>query len=83
MPETVTREAIQARVFEALEEFGAEAADIELEATFEALDVDSLDLVELGQIVQEEYGVEIKGEDMPALKTVGNAVDLIAERAGA
>ncbi len=83
MPETVTREAIQARVFEALEEFGAEADEIKLEATFEALDVDSLDLVELGQIVQEEYGVEIKGEDMPSLKTVGNAVDLIADRAGA
>ena len=81
--ETVTREAVQKRVFAALEEFGAEADEIKLEATFEELDVDSLDLVELGQIVHEEYGVEIKGEDMPKLKTVGDAVDLIAERAGA
>jgi acyl carrier protein len=83
MPETVTRDAIQTRVFSALEEFGADPAEIKLEATFEELDVDSLDLVELGQIVQEEYGVEIKGEDMPKMKTVGDAVDLIAERAGA
>jgi acyl carrier protein len=83
MPDTVTREAIQTRVFDALEEFGADADEITLEATFEALDIDSLDLVELGQIVQEEYGVEIKGEDMPNMKTVGSAVDLIAERAGA
>ena len=82
-PTTITRDAIQTRVFAALEEFGAEPADLELEATFEALDVDSLDLVELGQIVQEEYGVEIKGEDLPKLKTVGDAVDLIATRAGA
>jgi acyl carrier protein len=82
-PDTVSREAIQSRVFAALEEFGADADEITLEATFEALDVDSLDLVELGQIVQEEYGVEIKGEDMPKLKTVGDAVDLIADRAGA
>jgi acyl carrier protein len=81
--ETVTREAVQTRVFAALEEFGADADEIKLEATFEDLDVDSLDLVELGQIVQEEYGVEIKGEDMPKLKTVGDAVDLIATRAGA
>jgi acyl carrier protein len=81
--ETVTREAVQTRVFAALEEFGADADEIKLEATFEELDVDSLDLVELGQIVQEEYGVEIKGEDMPKLKTVGDAVDLIATRAGA
>jgi acyl carrier protein len=82
-PSTVTREAVQTRVFAALEEFGAEPDEITLEATFEALDVDSLDLVELGQIVQDEYGVEIKGEDMPKLKTVGDAVDLIAGRAGA
>lgn len=82
-PQTITREAVQTRVFAALEEFGAEADEITLEATFEELDVDSLDLVELGQIVQEEYGVEIKGEDMPKLKTVGDAVDLIAERAEA
>ncbi len=82
-PTTITRDAIQARVFEALEEFGAEPSDLALDATFEALDVDSLDLVELGQIVQEEYSVEIKGEDMPKLKTVGDAVNLVAERVGA
>jgi acyl carrier protein len=81
--ETVTRDAVQTRVFAALEEFGADPEQITLEATFEDLDVDSLDLVELGQIVQEDYGVEIKGEDMPKLKTVGDAVDLIATRAGA
>ena len=82
-PTTITRDAIQTRVFEALEEFGAEPSDLALDATFESLDVDSLDLVELGQIVQEEYGVEIKGEDMPKLKTVGDAVNLVAERVGA
>ena len=83
MSSTITTEAIQARVFEALEEFGAEPSDLALDATFEALDVDSLDIVELGQIVHEEYGVELKGEDMPKLKTVGDAVTLIVERAGA
>jgi acyl carrier protein len=82
-PTTVTRDVVQTRVFEALEEFGAEPDAITLEATFEELDVDSLDLVELGQIVQEDYGVEIKGEDMPKLKTVGDAVDLITDRAAA
>ena len=83
MTTAVTKDAIQARVYEALEEFGAEPSELAPDATFESLDVDSLDLVELGQIVQEEYGVEIKGEDMPKLKTVGDAVELIAERAGA
>jgi acyl carrier protein len=82
-PTTITKDAIQARVYEALEEFGAEPADLSLTATFESLDVDSLDLVELGQIVHEEYAVEIKGDDMPKLKTVGDVVTLIADRAGA
>ena len=51
------------------------------DATFEELDIDSLDLVELAQIVEDEYGVVLKGEDMKELKTVGDAVDLITERA--
>ena len=50
-------------------------------ATFEELDIDSLDLVELAQIVEDEYGVVLKGEDMKELKTVGDAVDLIVARA--
>ena len=43
--------------FKALEEFGAEPDQIGPDAEFEALDVDSLDLVELAQIVEDEYGV--------------------------
>ena len=80
---TITTESIQARVFAALEEFGAEPEAIALDAPFTTLDVDSLDMVELAQIVKEEYGVEISGEDMPKLKTVGDAVTMVAERAGA
>jgi len=80
MSSTATKEDIQARVYTALEEFGAEPDQLALDATFESLDVDSLDLVELGQIVQDEYGVELKGEDMPKLKTVGDVVDMIASR---
>ncbi len=83
MATTITPEAVERTVFVALPLFCVEESAMTGDATFEALDVDSLDLVELGQIVQEEYGVEIKGEDMPKLKTVGDAVDLIAERAGA
>jgi acyl carrier protein len=77
---TVSKDDIQTRVYAALEDFGADPDQLAPDATFEALDVDSLDLVELGQIVQDEYGVELKGEDMPKLKTVGDAVDMIAAR---
>ena len=77
---TITTEAIQARVFAALEEFGAEPDTIALDAEFTTMDVDSLDMVELAQIVKEEYGVEISGEDMPKLKTVRDAIELVASR---
>ena len=78
---TRSKEQIEGRVREALIEFGAEPDKISRDAEFESLDVDSLDLVEMAQIVEDDYGVEIKGEDMEGLKTVGQAVDLIAERA--
>jgi len=78
---TVDKEQVQERVVEALASFGPDADQITLAATFEELDIDSLDLVELAQIVEDEYGVVLKGEDMKELKTVGDAVDLIAARA--
>jgi len=80
MPTTVTKDQIEERVREALIEFGAEPDKINRDAEFEALDVDSLDLVELAQISEDEWGVQIKGEDMAGIKTVGQAIDLVAGR---
>jgi acyl carrier protein len=77
----ITSEQVQERVVEALASFGPDASQITREATFEELDIDSLDLVELAQIVEDEYGVVLKGEDMKELKTVGDAIDLITARA--
>ena len=81
MMSTVTNQQVEARVIEALASFGPDVSQITREATFEELDIDSLDLVELAQIVEDEYGVVLKGEDMKELKTVGDAIDLIASRA--
>ena len=81
MAATVTKEQIQERVTEALVELGAERDEIKPEAEFEALELDSLDLVELAQIVEEEWGVEITAKDMENLKTVGQALDLVEQRA--
>jgi acyl carrier protein len=80
MSTTATRQEIEQRVFKALEEFGAEPDQINPDAEFEAMDVDSLDLVELAQIVEEEYGVQLKGEDMEGVKNVSQAVDLVTSK---
>ena len=79
---TITPEAVEATVREALAQFGPEPDEIKLESTFEELDVDSLDLAELSQIIEDEYGVKLKGEDVGKIKTVGDAVDLVVNRAG-
>jgi acyl carrier protein len=82
MPATVTPEAVEATVVETLASFGPDAEDINREATLEALDIDSLDLVELAQVIEEEYGVVLKGDDVKDIKTVGQAIDLVVARAG-
>jgi acyl carrier protein len=81
MPTTTTDTAtIQKVVFDSLETFGAEPTEISLDASFEALDIDSLDIAELAQIVDEKFGVEIKSSDAEQIKTVGDVVDLVAAR---
>ena len=78
---TITMEQVEARVIDALASFGPDKSQISRSSTFEELDIDSLDLVELAQVVEDDYGVVLKGEDMKELKTVGDAIDLIVSRA--
>ena len=51
----ITPQDIEATVIENLVAFGADADDVTRDATLEAIDVDSLDLVELTQVVEETY----------------------------
>ena len=80
MATAVTPEAVEKTVREALTQFGPEPEQITREATFEELDVDSLDLAELSQIIEDEYGVQLKGDDVGKIKTVGDAIDLVVSR---
>jgi acyl carrier protein len=78
--QTVTPEAVETKVAETLAGFGPDPASIVRDATFEQLDIDSLDLVELAQVIEEEFGVELKGDDVKDIKTVGEAIDLVVAR---
>ena len=80
--DTITPQAVDRTVTEALPQFGVDPSEITRQATFEELDVDSLDLTELSQIVEEKYGVVLTGDDVKDIKTVGDAIDLIVRRAG-
>ena len=79
MPATATE--IEATVFQSLETFGADPSQINRDAKFEDLDVDSHDLAELAQIIDDKYGVTLESDDMKNIKTVGDVLDLIAARA--
>ncbi|MEA2244545.1 MAG: acyl carrier protein [Solirubrobacteraceae bacterium] len=81
MSTTTDTTKIEKTVYDALETFGADPTAIKREATFAEIDVDSLDLAELSQIVEDEYGVTFKSSDVEQLQTVGDAIDFIAARA--
>jgi acyl carrier protein len=78
----VSTENVEKTIYDGLVELGTERDDLSREATLESLDVDSLDLVELAQIVEDEYGVELKGDDVKDVKTVGEIIDLVVAKAG-
>ena len=80
MPTPATPENVEKTVYEALPQFGVDETQITREATFEDLDVDSLDLAELSQIIEDEHGVQLKGDDVGRIKTVGDAIDLVVSR---
>ena len=78
---TATQESVETTIVDAITKLGPDADQVTRDATFEALDIDSLDLVEVAQVIEEEFGVVLKGEDMEQLKTVGDAIDLVVARA--
>jgi acyl carrier protein len=81
MTTTVTCEQVLETVTTALEGFGAEPELIGPAATFASLEVDSLDLVELAQVIDERFGVELKASDVKGIATVGDLVELVVARA--
>ena len=82
MTTVATKDDLMNRISDAIASFGPAREDVKPDATWEQLDVDSLDLVELAQIAEEDYGVELAADDVKKVNTVGEAVDLIWSRMG-
>lgn len=62
-------------------ELGLDAAKISNDAKFEEdLEVDSLGVVELLMALEDEFGVAIPDEEAENITTVGEAVDLVANK---
>jgi acyl carrier protein len=70
--------AVYDRVKELLvDKFGVPAEEIRPDATFEQLDLDSLDLVEFALAAEEELGVRITDEEAEDLDTLEDTVKLL------
>ena len=78
------RAEIETRVKKVLaEQLAVDEAQVVPDARFaEDLNADSLDLVEAVLALEEEWSIEIPEEEMEPVKTVGQAVDLVATKLG-
>lgn len=60
--------------------FGVPADQLSEDATWDALGLDSLDLVELTLVIEEELDVKIEDSELEHLHTVGDAIDTVAAK---
>ena len=66
------------------EQLGVNESEVKNESSFvNDLGADSLDTVELIMALEEEFNVEIPDEDAEKMKTVGDAIKYIEEKANA
>lgn len=62
-----------------VEQLGVDEEEVTIETSFEDLNADSLDIVELVMALEEEFDIEIPDEDAEKIKTIGLAVEYIKE----
>lgn len=61
---------------------GIEAADVTEETTFEDLDADSLDRLQLVTAMEDEFDIEIDDEKLEAINSVSDAIEAIQSALG-
>jgi acyl carrier protein len=78
------RNEIETKVRKVLaEQLAVDEGQVTPEARFaEDLNADSLDLTEAVLALEDEMGIEIPEEEMEKVKTVGQAIDLVASKLG-
>lgn len=63
--------------------FDVPADEVTADATFESLGLDSLDVVELTLVLEEETGVKLEDEELEDVRTVQDAIDKVAGKVSA
>jgi acyl carrier protein len=74
------RPDIEAVLLDAIASYAPTREDLNGFVAVSALALDSLDLVELGLLVEEKWKVELRARDFDNLHTIGDIADLIVSR---
>ena len=53
---------------------GVDAVDLRDDATLDDLEIDSLDLIEVGMIMEEKHEIRVSADDFEDVSTFGDAV---------
>ena len=61
-----------------VEELGKDAEEVKVETTFDELDADSLDVVQVISEIEDEFDIQIETEE--GLNTVGDLVAYVEEK---
>lgn len=62
------------------EQLDVDEEKLDMKTTFEDIDADSLDVVELVMALEEEFNLEISDEEVEKIKTIGDIVNYIEKQ---
>lgn len=77
MTSAASTQEIEGTVYDLLATFGPEREEIHADATLDDLDIDSLDVVELTQLLESEYAVKVDPERFVGSKTAGDLARVV------
>lgn len=75
----VTAEEVLNKIKEVVPKFGVNPDDVNDSSTLEDLDMDSLDVVEIMQAIEDDMGIRVPDEDLEDLTTIGDAVAAVVK----
>lgn len=75
----VTAEEVLNKIKEIVPKFGVNPDDVTDASTLEDLDMDSLDVVEIMQAIEDDLGIRVPDEDLEDLTTIGDAVAAVVK----
>jgi acyl carrier protein len=71
---------LEARVLASVSELSKMPQPLDLGMTFADLNMDSLDVVEILQMVEDDFGITVSDREAAGVETLGQALDLLRSK---